>query len=170
MQPLSDRWQAGSFHLWGVSPIICPPPLRLCSEFHLLFCWLSRKTNQASHFTVCEPTPDLVSWNSCDYNSLQVYSSIKKEILPLINKTQIKSSPLDYSLSNVIVADEKSTSFLTYLTYSHKHGVIAFSTPSAILWAYSHIANMISAGFSLFEHAIYSWGALHCLQCRVPQE
>ena len=39
----------------------------------------------------------------------------------------------DYSLSKVIVADEKSTSFYQYLRYSHKLGTIAFSTPSAII-------------------------------------
>ncbi len=51
----------------------------------------------------------------------------------------------------VIVADEKSTSFHQYLRYSHKHGTIAFSTPSAIIWAYSHIASMVELRFSLFE-------------------
>ncbi len=38
-----------------------------------------------------------------------------------------------YSPSNVIVVDEKSTSFHQYLRYSHKCGTIAFSTPSAII-------------------------------------
>ncbi len=75
-----------------------------------------------------------------------------------------------YSLSNVIVADEKSTSFHLYLRYSHKCVTIVFSIPSAIIWAQSHTASMVSARFSLFEHVIYSSGALHCRQCRAPQE
>ncbi len=37
-----------------------------------------------------------------------------------------------YSLSNVMVADEKLTSFDKYLRYSHKLGTIVFSIPSAI--------------------------------------
>ncbi len=39
-----------------------------------------------------------------------------------------------YSLSNVIAADEKWTSFLHYLRYSHKRSISAFSIPSAIIW------------------------------------
>ncbi len=61
-----------------------------------------------------------------------------------------------YSLSNVIMADEKFLSFHQYLRYNHKYGTIAFSTPSAIIWAYSHIASIVSGRFSLFEHVIYS--------------
>ncbi len=38
-----------------------------------------------------------------------------------------------YSLSNVIVADEKLTSFDKYLRYSHNFGTIVFSIPSAII-------------------------------------
>ena len=38
-----------------------------------------------------------------------------------------------YSLSNVIMADEKFLSFHQYLRYSHDCGTIAFSTPSAII-------------------------------------
>ena len=41
----------------------------------------------------------------------------------------------DYSLSNVIMVDEKYLSFHEYLRYSHKRGNIVFSTPSAIIWA-----------------------------------
>ena len=37
-----------------------------------------------------------------------------------------------YSLSNVIVADEKILSFHQYLRYSYNRGTIEFSTPSAI--------------------------------------
>ncbi len=37
-----------------------------------------------------------------------------------------------YSLSNVILADEKSTLFHQYLRYSHKYGTIVFSIPGAI--------------------------------------
>ncbi len=68
-----------------------------------------------------------------------------------------------YTLSNVILADKKITLFHQYLRYSHKHGTIAFSKRGAIIWAYSHIASMVFARSSLFEHVIYSWGALHCL-------
>ena len=44
-------------------------------------------------------------------------------------------SPKDssYSLSNVIVADEKSLSFHQYLRYSHKCVTIVFSIPGAII-------------------------------------
>ncbi len=60
------------------------------------------------------------------------------------------------SLSNVIVADDRFTSFHQYLRYSHKGGTIVFGTPSTIIWAYSHIARMVSASFSLFEQAVQS--------------
>ena len=39
----------------------------------------------------------------------------------------------DYTLSNVIVADEKFLSFHQYLRYRHKLGTIVFSTSSAII-------------------------------------
>ena len=42
---------------------------------------------------------------------------------------------MHYSLSNVILADEKMTSFHRYLRYSHKSVIIVFSIPGAILWA-----------------------------------
>ncbi len=42
--------------------------------------------------------------------------------------------PAYYSLSNVIMADEKSTLFHQYLRYSHKYGTIVFSIPGAIQW------------------------------------
>ena len=38
-----------------------------------------------------------------------------------------------YSLSNVIMADEKLISFPQYLRYSHKCGIIVFSILSAII-------------------------------------
>ena len=38
-----------------------------------------------------------------------------------------------YSLSNVIMADEKFLAFHQYLGYSHTCGTIALSTPSAII-------------------------------------
>ena len=75
-----------------------------------------------------------------------------------------------YSLLNVIGADGKWTSFYQYLRYNHKRGTIVFSTPSAIIWAYSHVSSTICHRIRLFEHVIYSWGALHCRQCRAPQE
>ena len=40
-----------------------------------------------------------------------------------------------YSVSNVIVVDEKWTSFYQYLRYSRIRGTIVFSTPSTIIWA-----------------------------------
>ena len=40
-----------------------------------------------------------------------------------------------YSLSSVIMADEKFLSFHQYLRYSHKRGTIVFSIPGAIQWA-----------------------------------
>ena len=40
-----------------------------------------------------------------------------------------------YSLSNVILADEKLTLFHQYIRYSQKWGTIVFSIPGAILWA-----------------------------------
>ena len=49
-----------------------------------------------------------------------------------------------YSLSNVIMADDKLASFPQYLRYSHKHSTIVFSTPSTIIWAYSHVSSTIS--------------------------
>ncbi len=38
-----------------------------------------------------------------------------------------------YSLSNVILADEKFTLFHQYLRYCNKRGTVVFSMPSAIL-------------------------------------
>ena len=40
-----------------------------------------------------------------------------------------------YSLSNVILVDEKSTSFHRYLRYRHNCDTIVFSIPGTILWA-----------------------------------
>ena len=45
----------------------------------------------------------------------------------------VKYSKTMYTLSNVIVADEKWTSFHQYLRYNYKRGTIVFSTPSAII-------------------------------------
>ena len=39
-----------------------------------------------------------------------------------------------YHLSNVILVDEKFTSFHQYLRYCHKSGTIVFSIPGAMLW------------------------------------
>ena len=39
-----------------------------------------------------------------------------------------------YTLSNVILLDEKLTSFYLYLRYCHKSVTIVFSIPGAIIW------------------------------------
>ena len=60
-----------------------------------------------------------------------------------------------FSLSNVILVDEKFSSFHQYLKYCHESVIIMFRIPGAILLAYFHIASMFSAGDCLFEHPIY---------------
>ncbi len=67
-------------------------------------------------------------------------------------------------VSNVIMVDEKFTSFHQYLRCRHKSVTIVFSIPGAAVWVWSHIASLVSARLRLFEHAIYSWDGLHCLQ------
>ena len=57
-----------------------------------------------------------------------------------------------YTLSNVILVDEKLTSFHQYLRCGHKSVTIVLSIPGAIQF---HIASLDSARLS-FEHAIYS--------------
>ncbi len=54
-------------------------------------------------------------------------------VMSLAQESVRRSHFLWYTLSNVILADEKWTSFHQYLRYSHKLGTIAFSTPSAII-------------------------------------
>ena len=61
-----------------------------------------------------------------------------------------------------------------YLRYCHKCGTIAFSSPSAIIWASSDIDSIDSARVCLFEYVIYflRWPALPAAhrQCRPSQE
>ncbi len=72
-------------------------------------------------------------WNSHLFDS-QVESMLNPTELfrCLVLETSIHAA---YSLSNVIMADEKLALFHQYLRYRHKWGTIVFSIPGAILWA-----------------------------------
>ncbi len=77
-------------------------------------------------------------------------------IITLSDFTKLgKHYVVKYSLSNVILADEKSTLFHQYLRYNHKCGTIVFSIPSAII-SLSHIASLVSAKVCSFEYVTYS--------------
>ncbi len=133
---------------------------------HLDFHWFPFKSDMQKQFM------DSVNQQSIEESLVISFPAtiIQAQGRKIKHNTSWGGWDVQYSLSNVILADEKLTSFHQYLRYNHKRGTIAFSTPSAIIWAYSPIASMVSARFSLFEHVIYSWGALHCRQCRAPQE
>ncbi len=92
----------------------------------------------------------LAKWH--EQHSTQLCIHVLNDILNVVN----------YSQSNVIMVDEKLASFHQYLRYSHKCGTTLFSVLSAIIWAYSHIASLVSVRFSSFEHVIYSWADVHC--------